>query len=246
MKKQHPLSILGLILFLCSLAAATPLSAQTETGYAVFYADYLEGQKTANGEIFSNHQLTCAHKTHPFGTLLKITRLDNYKSVTVRVNDRGPYGEGLVVDLTKAAAAQLGMLSEGKAYVQVEVVGSSNTNPIPPSLQTAKSPSAIPTEYSSVSTTKVKDPYLIRELPAGLSGYGLQIGAYTNRANAERQLIALQKQGIDKLYIKSLPGGRYKLVVASFPTRDAAMQYLQSLKQQYFVEGFPVNLSKWP
>ncbi len=241
MKKQLPLTAFGLILFLWSLSA----NAQTETGYAVFYADYLEGQKTANGEIFSNRQLTCAHKTLPFGTLLKVTRLDNYKSVTVRVNDRGPYGEGLVVDLTKAAAAQLGMLSEGKAYVQVEVVGSSNTNPIPPSLQTAKSPAGIPTEYSAVST-QVKDPYLIRELPSGLSGYGLQISAYTNRANAERQLIALQKQGIDKLYIKSLPNGQYKLVIASFPTREAAMQHLQTLKQRYFMEGFPVNLSKWP
>ncbi len=228
--------------FMASFFLLGVLNAQVETGYAVFYADYLEGQKTANGEIFSNRQLTCAHKTHPFGTLLKVTRLDNYQSVTVRVNDRGPYGEGLVVDLTKAAAAQLGMLSQGKAYVQVEVVGFSETNPVPPSMQTVKS--AIPTAYGMTSTA-VKDPYLVRELPAGLSGYGLQIGAYTNRANAERQLIALQKQGLAKLYIKSLPGEQYKLVIANFPSRDAAMQYLQQLKQTHFVEGFPVNLSKW-
>ncbi len=241
MSKLPPFFVLWIAFFSFLLSA----EAQVETGYAVFYADYLEGQKTASGEIFSNRQLTCAHKTHPFGTLLKITRLDNYKSVTVRVNDRGPYGEGLIVDLTKAAADQLGMLSQGKAYVQVEVVGFSNTNPVPPSLQTAKSPSTIPSEYSNISKSKVKDPYLVRELPAGLSGYGLQIGSYTNRANAERQLIALQKQGISKLYIKSFPDGRYKLVVANFPSRDAAVQYLQLLKQSHFIEGFPVNLSKW-
>lgn len=241
MKKQIPLWTFGLIFFLLSLSA----NAQIETGYAVFYADYLEGQRTANGEIFSNHQLTCAHKTHPFGTLLKVTRLDNYQSVTVRVNDRGPYGEGLIVDLTKAAAQQLDMLSQGKAYVQVEVVGFSNTNPVPTSSQTAKSPSNIPSEYHNTAIKKVQDPYLIRELPAGLSGYGLQIGAYTNRANAERQLIALQKQGINKLYLKSLPGEQYKLVIANFPNRNAAIQHLQTLKQYFFIEGFPVNLSKW-
>lgn len=102
---------------------------ETEVGNAVYYADYLEGQATALGEYYRKDQFTCAHRTHPKGTLLKVTRLDNGRSVVVRVNDRGPYSRNTLIDISRAAAEQIDLIRAGRAKVRVEVVGRSNTNP---------------------------------------------------------------------------------------------------------------------
>lgn len=105
----------------------SPLTAQNyssaERGIAVYYADYLEGQPTAYGEVYRRDALTAAHRSHPAGTLLKVTRLDNQRSVVVRVNDRGAFCDGCVVDLSKAAAIQLDLIRDGRAMVSVDVVG---------------------------------------------------------------------------------------------------------------------------
>ena len=106
------------------------LSGQSlETGMASYYADFLHGQPTAYGELYDRMQMTCAHKAHPLGTLLRITRLDTGKSVVARVNDRGPFTEGFVVNLSWAGALSLGLDRVGKARVQLEVVGYAYENP---------------------------------------------------------------------------------------------------------------------
>lgn len=101
---------------------ALVLSAQ-EFGYASYYSDEYNGSETAYGEIYDRNKLTAAHKMHPLGTRLRVTRLDTKKSVIVRVNDRGPYLKGRIVELSYAAAKQLGMLNDGNLEVKVEVVG---------------------------------------------------------------------------------------------------------------------------
>jgi rare lipoprotein A (peptidoglycan hydrolase) len=89
------------------------------TGIASFYST---GAKTANGEAFDPTQLTAAHRTLPFGTKLRVTNLTTGKSVTVRVNDRGPFVDGRVVDLSYSAAQSLGMIEQGVAKVHLAVV----------------------------------------------------------------------------------------------------------------------------
>lgn len=101
---------------------ALVLSAQ-EFGYASYYSDEYNGSETAYGEIYDRGKMTAAHKMHPLGTRLRVTRLDTKKSVIVRVNDRGPYLKGRIVELSYAAAKQLGMLNDGSLEVKVEVVG---------------------------------------------------------------------------------------------------------------------------
>ncbi len=101
---------------------ALVLSAQ-EFGYASYYSDEYNGSETAYGEIYDRGKMTAAHKMHPLGTRLRVTRLDTKKSVIVRVNDRGPYLKGRIVELSYAAAKQLGMLNDGNLEVKVEVVG---------------------------------------------------------------------------------------------------------------------------
>lgn len=114
---------------ICTLLACwvSPLAAQNysaaERGIAVYYADYLEGQPTAYGEVYRRDAMTAAHRSHPEGTLLRVTRLDNKRSVTVRVNDRGAFCDGCVVDLSKAAAINLDLIRDGRAMVSVEVIG---------------------------------------------------------------------------------------------------------------------------
>ena len=88
-------------------------------GIASFYT---EGQQTASGEKFDTHALTAAHPTLPFGTRLRVTNVTTGRSVTVRVNDRGPYVPGRVVDVSHAAADALGMVGSGIAKVKLDVV----------------------------------------------------------------------------------------------------------------------------
>jgi rare lipoprotein A len=91
-------------------------------GIASFYGDELRGHLTANGERFNPGALTAAHRELPFGTRLRVTNLDNGRTVAVRVNDRGPYVRGRILDLSAEAARRLGMLDRGVARVRVEVL----------------------------------------------------------------------------------------------------------------------------
>ncbi len=87
---------------------------------ASFYGRAFQGRPTASGEPYDMHALTCAHPTAPFGTRLRVTDLDTGRSVEVTVNDRGPYVPGRVIDVSLAAARQLGMVHRGVARVRVE------------------------------------------------------------------------------------------------------------------------------
>lgn len=89
---------------------------------ASYYADKHHGRLTANGETFDMYALTAAHRTLPFGTKLKVTSLANNRSVLVRINDRGPFVKGRVIDLSLAAATELQMLKSGITEVKLEIV----------------------------------------------------------------------------------------------------------------------------
>lgn len=95
----------------------------TETGTAMLYPDYYEGSPTALGEIFDQNEFTGAHKKLPLGTVVQLTRLDNGLSVQIRINDRGAYCDGCIVDITKTAAQALGMIGEREAEVRLSVLG---------------------------------------------------------------------------------------------------------------------------
>ncbi len=89
---------------------------------ASFYADDFHGKQTANGENFDMNALTCAHKTLPFNTILRVTNPDNNQQVTVRVNDRGPFIAGRDLDLSLGAAKKIGLLTEGVKALKVEIL----------------------------------------------------------------------------------------------------------------------------
>ena len=131
---------------------ALVLSAQ-EFGYASYYSDEYNGSETSYGEIYDRNKLTAAHKMHPLGTRLRVTRLDTKKSVIVRVNDRGPYLKGRIVELSYAAAKQLGMLNDGQVEVKVEVMGQEVAKKEEPKTNPIAVPTANTEEVAKPTTT---------------------------------------------------------------------------------------------
>lgn len=105
-----------------SLEPSTGKLRALQSGVASYYGPGFHGRRTANGETFNMNAMTAAHRTLPFGTKLKVTNLNNGQSAIVRVNDRGPYTGGRVIDLSVAAAKQIGSTQAGTAKVKLEVV----------------------------------------------------------------------------------------------------------------------------
>ena len=107
---------------------STPVTATSSTrthqlaGVASYYSDEFHGRKTSNGETFDMHDLTAAHRTLPFNTKVKVTNLENSKSVVVRINDRGPFKDDRVIDLSFEAAKQIGLIANGTASVRLEIL----------------------------------------------------------------------------------------------------------------------------
>ncbi len=101
-------------------------SEPMQTGMASWYGRGFHGRKTANGERYNMHELTCASKHLPFGTMLEVTNLDNGEKVVVRVNDRGPYIKKRIIDLSYAAAKQIRMLHKGQAKVEIRETSEEN------------------------------------------------------------------------------------------------------------------------
>ena len=113
-----------LYLLLFTLASSLIVLAQTQTGKASHYSKKWTGRRTASHERVHHDSMTCAHRTYPFGTLLRVTNLRNGLQVVVRVNDRGPFGHGRIVDLSWGAAKAIGMLAAGVVPVTVERIDS--------------------------------------------------------------------------------------------------------------------------
>ena len=111
-----------------TLIATAPFAAQATadadlgSGHASYYGNELAGRRTASGEMFNPSDFTAAHRTVAFGTRVKVTHLGNGREVIVRVNDRGPWGRGRIIDLSYAAAKELGMHRSGTAQVKLTLV----------------------------------------------------------------------------------------------------------------------------
>ncbi|HLV12338.1 MAG TPA: septal ring lytic transglycosylase RlpA family protein [Trueperaceae bacterium] len=136
-RRSPVFSLLGLALALAACAPAVARSETTPTAFAVeteapsftvqegkasWYGPGFAGRRTANGEVFDPSQLTAAHRELPFDTLVRVHNLQNGRSVVVRINDRGPFKGGRVIDLSRAAAEAIGMLGSGVADVKLEVL----------------------------------------------------------------------------------------------------------------------------
>lgn len=160
-----------------------------QRGYASWYGKKFHGRKTANGDRYDMFAMSAAHKTLPLPSYVRVTDLDNGKSVVVKVNDRGPFHSDRIIDLSYAAAAKLGLIGHGTSMVELEVLDpASYVAPAP------APPDTPPLEMASVSATPL--PVL-----GPSSGY-LQIGAYIDPINAAALRDNLQSQGFAPIQIR--------------------------------------------
>jgi rare lipoprotein A len=185
-----------------------------QEGIASWYGAEFEGRPTASGEIFDPSLLTAAHPSLPFGTVLKVTNKHNNRTVTVRVNDRGPFVAARIIDLSRAAAEVLDMLSTGTAPVIAEAVP--EAAPAQTAVQAAPDPPAAGPEagQAAVSYPAAVEPeppsrsgaiHIIGAMPAAESAriYCLQVGAYKIPRNAIDALEKLRNAGLNPAYEKS-------------------------------------------
>ena len=272
-----------------------------EYGLASFYSDKFQDRPTASGELYDKDKLTAAHKTHPYGTYIRVTRLDNKKSVVVRVNDRGPYISGRVVDVSKKAADQLGLTADGTARVKVEVVSKPDasepatvsapapTTTAPKEVTTPPTTTTTPaTDKPKVETPKTAEPvakveekpktatpattppsntgtsakgltwvteknfqsydlYKIELYKPEKTGFTVQLSSLSSYDGAMRQIAELQGKGQTNVLISIEKGPNttvlYKIMLGPYPDRKAAEAKLKSIKKQYRMDGFIVDIS---
>lgn len=176
---------------------------ETATGVASWYGPGFHGKTTSNGEAYNQNAFTAAHKTLPMNTIVSVTNLDNGRKTTVRINDRGPFVDNRIIDLSKAAATRLDMLQTGTAPVKLEVVGFDSSNQSTSNASSPNLPNANALAEASVSegfgesTTDntgeqnaskiggVSVSEFISQSEVQGGGFMVQIGAFKVKANAE-------------------------------------------------------------
>ena len=166
-----------------------------ETGLASWYGHPYHGRASASGEIYDMEQMTAAHRTLAFGTVVRVYDLDNDKAVDVRINDRGPFVDGRVIDLSHAAARAIEMIGPGTARVRLEIL-------------------SVPAA-------------------AGPAYFGVQVGAFRNRDNAEHLRGAMEaKYGRARLVVRADTPGMWHVVVGAEPTQNGATSLADRIRSE--------------
>jgi len=198
--------------------------AQIQTGKASFYADKFDGKPTASGEKYRHNKLTGAHKTLPFGTKVRITNLSNNETVEVTINDRGPYVEDRIIDLSKAAAEKLGFVNQGLTEVKLEVIdpGDGKTSD--------------PGRTIDNVIVDEKEFYEFEIERTNPRGYAVQIGTYQELVNLMRLSDNLKNsyQKQVTVQVKILNGVKYySLLLGQFSSREKAEQFRSELIKKF-------------
>jgi rare lipoprotein A len=193
-------------------------SGYSERGVASWYGRDFHGKPTSGGEPYDMHAMTAAHKTLPIPTWVEVTNLANGRSVTVRVNDRGPFVDDRVIDLSYQAASELDMIRSGTTRVHVRALGT--PNPAAPPMMTTAAAAPRGTGFSILSDAHADTP-LPGDRP--LQQLYVQVGAFADRDNAAQLVARLQRGGIGNSFVVSSGAGRDALHrVRVGPLADAA------------------------
>lgn len=211
-------------------------------GQASYYHDKFDGRMTASGEVFDQDGMTCAHKTLDFGTILKITNLENNLSVTVRVNDRGPFVEGRIVDLTKAAAQKIGLYEMGVCNAKVEIISINDqiaSLPPPQNNEIIGTTTVILPKEPAPKPVVQNEPvdfksftYRISVNKDSISGFTIQLGAFTKIENAFKLAEELHSKGFNETFLyKSVTNGNeyYRILYGDFLSGASAKLFQNQL-----------------
>jgi rare lipoprotein A len=187
--------------------ASLEIGEKIEEGMASWYGSKFHGNLTANGEIYNMHELTAAHRTLPFGTVLRVKNLGNGKSVEVRINDRGPFAKDRIIDLSKKAATEIGMIGPGTAHVALFLLNGDPKNSRTGNLK-------VPTFTVQLASFYEEDRAL--EFSQKIQGsrvetfyletgniYRVYFGTFTNKNKAENKQQELKRLGFTG-YVKQI------------------------------------------
>jgi rare lipoprotein A len=230
------------LIFAC-IAISLHIHAQkdfVQTGNASIIEDKFVGRYTANGEKYSHEKLTAAHLTLPFGTKVRVVNLRNSKSVVVRINDRGPFEENRIIDLSKSAAQQIG-LKDGTAKVRIEQVNEQDN-------KIAKEAPA--NESQPVETVDKSDGksafFEISSKTIHPSGFGVQIASYREPSNLLRLASDLETMvGYPPIVqiAENEDGKTFRIMVGIFNSRNEAEKAQTKLAENY-PECYVVSFKK--
>ncbi len=228
------------------------------SGVASYYGVPFHGRPTASGEIFSQDSMTAAHLTLAFGTLLKVTNRSNGKTVVVKINDRGPFIAGRIIDLSKAAADSLDFIAQGLVTVDCEIIGTATINkPVLASgnkKQKTQNTTSVQTgtTQTNVSQSTANQHYQPRETvkytapsPDSTTFFSVQTGSFTMKENAERcKEKAAAKCSDVRLMEVDIDGKHYFRVLCGHCTtlEEAAKikkSLIQSFPQSFLVKFEP-------
>lgn len=257
MMRLITLALLPVLLFAASLSAQQNYA---QTGVASFYADKFQGRTTASGERYDKNKLTCAHLSLPFGTILRVTSLENNRTTMVRVNDRGPFSPDRIVDLSRSAAEALGIVSNGKGKVRIEVVPSDefveNPDATTPTTVSASAPApavkkpsrqpdkttvtAAPTPSNQAaagpkqeSNAGAFETYRVQVAPLASKGYAVQLASYQGFSNLLRRLASIEVTGLFVNVVGAEQNAIYKLMVGPFGSRAQADREKEKLEKRF-------------
>ncbi|MCZ4304182.1 septal ring lytic transglycosylase RlpA family protein [Zoogloeaceae bacterium G21618-S1] len=220
-----------------------------ERGRASWYGRKFHGKKTSIGETYDMYAMTGAHKTLPLPSYVRVTNVANGNSVVVRLNDRGPFHSGRIIDLSYAAAYKLGYLGQGSAEVEIETVGLDDmptllvADSTPPTQVAEAIPLAVPVESSAA------DPAAILngggEVASSLTGEGvyLQLGAFQTRENAEgfRGHVASELDWLRERLTVLDRDGRFRLQAGPYASAAVARAVAARIADVLDVNAFLVS-----
>lgn len=192
----------------------------SEVGIASYYGSEFHGRPTATGERFNMWAMTAAHKSIPYDAQVRVTNLDNNQSVVVRINDHGPFKPGRIIDLSKGAAARIGMIEKGTTRVRVEVIDVTRND-----IEKEKGN----TEFYSVDMAR-----------DDIEGFAIQIASFSEMANLIRHVSRLQEKGVDNVHVQmaTVQGSvMHRVVVGGYSSEAQATTALARLREKG-INGF--------
>lgn len=179
-----------------------------ERGIASWYGPKFHGRKTSSGEVYDMHAMTAAHKTLPLPTYVRVTNLENGRSVVVKVNDRGPFVRNRIIDLSYAAAKALDIVRKGTGLVEIRALSPGRPAPAAPTM------AALP--------DAPRQPLPVRPLaPAAVY---IQVGAFASRQNAEQMRGQLILNGVEAVSVQAGENGVYRVRIGPLATVELADQ----------------------
>ena len=196
----------------------------SETGIASWYGADFQGKSTANGEVFNQSDVTAAHRTLPMPCFVRVTNLGNGRSLVVRVNDRGPYAHGRVIDLSRRSAQLLGFEKEGTARVRVEIMAK-ESRALAAQLQgsAAKTPSSSPVKPAAVAVDQT-----VKQGSATTTQMFLQAGAFSRYENASRLSATLSSLGRTSITeVETARGKMFRVRMGPITSLDDADRLLE-------------------